>query len=349
MQDSFAGLSLVQKSGKAKLAEVNQKVLELINTYPTLAKFLEKGSEGQLSIKDEGYDALLDEQQKMLTNSLVSQSVLTMQKQDLQNKMGFEEQVGENFWGAKAAMDFGGFLDSGWGKALQWITNPVGTAISMATGRYGHAEEIAQKAATGGLTQEQYINFAAAAAERGLSISGGTSEEEFRELYLDMDFDESYFDNVYLKMQALGSNFDELANSSMSLKAAQEAQEAALIETVASGNEEILSSEFAEQAKAIAGSLDVNKLIQEEAAGITERQGDLKKLYAEEVGGYYNGKDLYLDENYTQKMEISDDVMRTAIAAKKVSEQLADNMKKTIAELNKLQSELGQDSQNFLN
>ena len=176
---------------------------------------MEKGSEGQLSIKDEGYDALLDEQQKMLTNSLVSQSALTMQKQALQNKMSFEEQVssttltdqvrnndkvknirknggaianvgidvvldtsqfGENLsnWGTKAAMDFGGFLDSGWGKALQWITNPAGTAISMATGQYGHAEEIAQKAATGGLTQEQYTNFAAAAAERGLSISGGT-------------------------------------------------------------------------------------------------------------------------------------------------------------------------------
>ena len=63
----------------------------------------------------------------------------------------------------------------------------------------------------------------------------------------------------------------------------------------------ILSSEFAEQAKDLAGSLDINTLIQEEAAGITEGKGDLKKLYAEEVGGYYNGKDLYLDENYTQK------------------------------------------------
>ena len=53
-----------------------------------------------------------------------------------------------------------------------------------------------------------------------------------------MGFDESYFDNVYSKMQALGSNFDELANSSMGLKTAQEAQEAALIEAIASGNED---------------------------------------------------------------------------------------------------------------
>jgi hypothetical protein len=39
-------------------------VLELVKTYPELAQYMGRGEQGELTIADEGWDALLEKQQK---------------------------------------------------------------------------------------------------------------------------------------------------------------------------------------------------------------------------------------------------------------------------------------------
>jgi hypothetical protein len=43
---------------KQNLIEINNTILELLNTYPQLAQYLTRGEYGQLAIKDEGWDLI---------------------------------------------------------------------------------------------------------------------------------------------------------------------------------------------------------------------------------------------------------------------------------------------------
>jgi hypothetical protein len=60
MQKNLENLTYGTKEWKEALHEVNQQVLELIQTYPELAKYLDRGDDGQLVITDEGWDSLLE-------------------------------------------------------------------------------------------------------------------------------------------------------------------------------------------------------------------------------------------------------------------------------------------------
>jgi hypothetical protein len=70
-----------------------------------------------------------------------------------------------------------------------------------------------EKEQTGGLSYDDYQNFGALAAERGLSMAAGSSKGEFQALYEELGYDMSVFDSVWEKMQEMGTAFDELANS----------------------------------------------------------------------------------------------------------------------------------------
>jgi hypothetical protein len=59
MRETFKGLTKGTKEWRKALVENNQKVLELINTYPELARYMTKGEFGELTIADDGWDAAL--------------------------------------------------------------------------------------------------------------------------------------------------------------------------------------------------------------------------------------------------------------------------------------------------
>ena len=92
MQKNLENLTYGTKEWKEALHEANQQVLELIQTYPELAKYLERGDEGQLTISDEGWDALLDKQRKAVTNT---QSMVLSRQMDEQKLK--EEEVKQTF------------------------------------------------------------------------------------------------------------------------------------------------------------------------------------------------------------------------------------------------------------
>jgi Sec-independent protein translocase protein TatA len=59
LQKTLEELTYGTREWKKALVEVNNQVLELLQTYPMLAKYLTRGEDGQLAVKDEGWDALI--------------------------------------------------------------------------------------------------------------------------------------------------------------------------------------------------------------------------------------------------------------------------------------------------
>jgi hypothetical protein len=59
MNDTLKGLTKGTKEWRKALIANNQKVLELLNTYPQLAAYIDKGLDGELIIKEEGWDAMM--------------------------------------------------------------------------------------------------------------------------------------------------------------------------------------------------------------------------------------------------------------------------------------------------
>lgn len=370
LQNSFSGLTKGTQEWKETLVEVNQKVLELINQYPKLAEHIKKGAQGQLTIQDEGWDQLIEEQQQRYNTALISSSALNIQKSDLQQKMNFEKtittfdnisqlrdnekiqnltsgNIGANTvfnqleqaeglinWANQASLDIGGFYDSDFGR---FLVDPFGFLPDNFS-----FEEQAQRIQTGGLTEKEYSDFAALAAERGLSLSGGSSEEEFRELYNSLGYASENFDKVYAKMQKLGDGFDELANQALSTKNAEEAMQKSMLETVAANDEELSASKYSQQAiDSINAQTDINEEI--ENAKSTEKLNDeMKQEYAKAMG-------MTLDE-VNAKLEdksLSEDTIKTALATNQVQDDMAKKMQKVTAELNNLEGKLGRNSDSF--
>lgn len=69
LQQTLEDLTYGTQEWKQALVDVNQEVLKLIKTYPELAKYVEKGSYGQLTISQAGWDDLINSQQQAIINT----------------------------------------------------------------------------------------------------------------------------------------------------------------------------------------------------------------------------------------------------------------------------------------
>ena len=69
LEKTLDNLTKGTKEWYAALYDVNQKVLELIQTYPILSGFLERGEGGQLIISDAGFEELLNLQMQVIQNA----------------------------------------------------------------------------------------------------------------------------------------------------------------------------------------------------------------------------------------------------------------------------------------
>lgn len=79
------------------LYKANQNVLDLLNTYPKLAQYVEKGADGQITITTEGWESVIKGQQKVYNDTL--QSLMMEQyvrdSKEIQNKSIWEDR--DNF------------------------------------------------------------------------------------------------------------------------------------------------------------------------------------------------------------------------------------------------------------
>ena len=128
--------------------------------------------------------------------------------------------------GAAAGTAFGGALALKFA-ALGSFAGPVGTLVGAGLGliagaALGHGvgalhdtltpeeEEITRRET--GLSQDDYIKFAAAAAEAGLSRAGGSGEGEYEELFKSLGLEsDGNFETLWNNIKKLGTDFDELS------------------------------------------------------------------------------------------------------------------------------------------
>lgn len=95
--DTFEGLTQGTLEWKKALLEANQSVIDLINKYPELAKYIEKTESGRLTIKDEGlnqfYNKELKKAEQAQGASILSQlDVIKEQKRQAEeNKKDYEK------------------------------------------------------------------------------------------------------------------------------------------------------------------------------------------------------------------------------------------------------------------
>ena len=81
---------------KQALIEANAQVLELLSTYPELAKFISRGENGQLTISDEGFDSLIEKQQASMQRAQAAAVASQMNETRIQQKID-ERNVREQF------------------------------------------------------------------------------------------------------------------------------------------------------------------------------------------------------------------------------------------------------------
>lgn len=77
-QDALKELTYGTHEWKEALLAANNQVLTLLNTYPELANYIERGEQGQLTINSEGFDKLLEWQAAGVANAQSAQAYAQM-------------------------------------------------------------------------------------------------------------------------------------------------------------------------------------------------------------------------------------------------------------------------------
>lgn len=96
LQATLDGLTKGTNEWKQALIEANAQVLELLSTYPELAKFISRGEDGQLTISDEGFDSLIEKQQASMQRAQAATVASQMNETRIQQKID-ERNVKEQF------------------------------------------------------------------------------------------------------------------------------------------------------------------------------------------------------------------------------------------------------------
>ena len=92
LQEQLDNLTRGTTEWKQALLEANKQVLELLTTYPELAQYLSRGEHGQLVISDEGWDAIIQQQEQAMKNAQVNVMSSQMAETRLQ-----EEKINKDF------------------------------------------------------------------------------------------------------------------------------------------------------------------------------------------------------------------------------------------------------------
>ena len=95
-QQALKDLTYGTQEWKEALVEANQQVLTLLQNYPKLMQYLGKGEYGQLTISEEGWQAVIDAQQKAIIRSQGAVAQSQLQQNKLQGKV-LDRDLARNF------------------------------------------------------------------------------------------------------------------------------------------------------------------------------------------------------------------------------------------------------------
>ena len=342
LQEEFSSLTTGTQEWRNKLIEVNQQVLELTNRYPTLLKYIERTSSGALSISNAGWDSLIYNQQKSIQSISTANIGLKINQQSRNRDVSFYDAVSKERgfgWANRAALDVADFIDSDWG----WIASPGGKLISLLGGG-NVAHNWAASGATGisgELAQEHYYKIAEVAAKQGVLAR---DTEDIRKIVQEMMPYSSIdsINTIVSKIEALGDAFDEFGLGLLQASEAIQSYKNSLIETAITSDETLVGSknntQLSEAVNLALDFSDIEKLIEEESAKLPNKD-DLKKLYAEEVGGYFENGKLYSDSSMETEWDLSEETLKQSIATVRIQKNIQTFAKRIDSKLSSLQRE----------
>ena len=199
LQDTFSNLVVGSQEWKQALVENNQQVLELLNTYPQLAEYMTRGKFGELTISDAGWEAMLQEQQKSYTSTINAKAATAQSISEMELKIEAENKSYDVSSGA-------------WTKK---ILNENLTSEFI-----------------GGMTYEAFRGLAEQLLTEGLTLDESGRERAI-ELYKEQGFNSmESFEEIWTSLQSMSQVFDEVADSAMKVRLAEQAR----IRTVAEAN-----------------------------------------------------------------------------------------------------------------
>ena len=125
---------------KEALINANQQVIDLIGKYSILAGYVSKGKYGQLIIDEEGFDKLLEQQQKGVTNA--NAAVFSAKAKELELKN--EQITGSGRYGL-GTIAGNAVAGSVIGATAGMLLGPIGSMIGGALGAYFSAKNTADQ------------------------------------------------------------------------------------------------------------------------------------------------------------------------------------------------------------
>ena len=352
LNDDFNSLVKGSTEWKEKLVEVNQQVLSLINKYPELAQYIERGSQGQMTISEQGWNKVLEEQIKLNSIQQTALGSQRAQQYSLNNQKYAEAQMLQGGKGDRSQTVVG--VDSLAGAAgLQtaaFINPIVGTIIAgfavgdiiakLVSGKTltGRIAEAADKANAGASTK-QYQTMLENMGEKGLGLQ---DVEALRKEFQKVTEGTGNFDIFYNNLRAMGDNLETVTKESYANKLQQEGQRQAILSNIIANNEYLsaqdkLISQMEGAAERLV-NVDVDEKTLEKTLGADlykSEDGKIKDVLKREYASIMN---MTIDEVNAQLNDksLSEDTMARVIYAKRQENDLAANMKKTADTLNKL-------------
>lgn len=352
LNDDFNSLVKGSTEWKEKLVEVNQQVLSLISKYPELAQYIERGSQGQMTISEQGWNKVLEEQIKLNSIQQTALGSQRAQQYSLNNQKYAEAQMLQGGKGDRSQTVVG--VDSLAGAAgLQtaaFINPIVGTIIAgfavgdiiakLVSGKTltGRIAEAADKANAGASTK-QYQTMLENMGEKGLGLQ---DVEALHKEFQKVTKGTGNFDIFYNNLRAMGDNLETVTKESYANKLQQEGQRQAILSNIIANNEYLsaqdkLINQMEGAAKRLV-NVDVDEKTLEKTLGADlykSEDGKIKDVLKREYASIMN---MTIDEVNAQLNDksLSEDTMARVIYAKRQEDELSANMKKTADYLEKL-------------
>ena len=282
-----------------KLIEANQQVLDLIEKYPYLRQYLEIGEKGQLSIKDEGFENLLQKQNERELNN---------QLQQLSNRQKIEE--------------------------INLTTQVEDTRFQLARGETDNASDFdSDRKSMSGVDKDQFRQIAIDMFDKGINsqnINDNISEVE--KIYKDninVPFDKEKFDNFIHEINTLGEDFDSLSNSLKQSQIQLDAERKAMVNVIATQSE-FANSPYLDQ---LVNSTDMayedlNSIIDKATEEAKNEDGSSNGITNESKEKYseITGLDISEIDEKIKNNEITTDQIMEAIGADQVQQEMESYM-----------------------
>lgn len=352
LNDDFNSLVKGSAEWKEKLVEVNQQVLSLINKYPELAQYIERGSQGQMTISEQGWDKVLEEQIKLSSIQQTALGSQRAQQHSLNNQKYAESQMLQGGKSDRSQTVVG--VDSLVGAAgLQtaaFINPIVGTIIAglavgdiiakLVSGKTltGRIAEAADKA-NAGASAKQYQTMLENMGEKGLGLQ---DVEALRKEFQKVTEGTGNFDVFYNNLRAMGDNLEIVTKESYANKLQQEGQRKAILSNIIANNEYLsaqdkLINQMEGAAKRLV-NVDVSTDELEKVLGSDFYKAEDGKIKDALKNEYASIMGMTTDEVNAQLNDksLSEDTMARVVYAKKQEDELSANMKKTADYLEKL-------------